>query len=291
VTDKVLFIPLLFFTAYLLKHLRVLREDHSEVFVNYVIYFSLPALTVDLAREIKATRESIGVVLTAWIAIFTGIALSYIIGKGLKMPSARLRTFILLSSFGNTAFLGYPFSWAYFGERGFIYAVLYDQLGSFLAVITAGFLIAVGRIEVKEILTFPPLIALGIGLAIKNQSLPPFLEHFLDLSGNSLIPAVLFALGLRFSLKDMTRSSVYPLFVVSIKMLAIPVILASLITAGGFVDMPYKVAVLQSAMPPMVMAGILAMKYGLDVPLAVSSITLGIILSFFTVPLLMSLVL
>ncbi len=39
----------------------------------------------------------------------------------------------------------------------------------------------------------------------------------------------------------------------------------------------------------MVMAGILAIKYGLDVPLAVSSITLGILVSFFTVPLIMSL--
>ncbi len=288
-TDRVLFIPLVFFSAYLLKHLRVLRAEHSDVFVNYVIYFSLPALTLDLAREMEPTRESIGVVITAWSAVFLGIAISYLAGKGLRLSPLTLRTFILLSAFGNTAFLGYPFAWAYFGEGGFIYAVLYDQIGSFFAVITVGLLVAVGRIDLREILTFPPLIALVLGILTRNYNFPGFLESFLDVAGNSLIPAVLFALGLRFSLKDAARSSFYPIFVISIKMIAVPVIVSVVVTTLALTQMPFKVAILQSAMPPMVMAGILAIKYGLDVPLAVSSITLGILVSFFTVPLIMSL--
>ena len=288
-TDKVLFIPLIFFSAYILKHLRILRVEHSDVFVNYVIYFSLPALTLDLAREMEPTRESIGVVVTAWLSVIAGMTIAYLAGKGLRMSSMRLRTFMLLSAFGNTAFLGYPFAWAYFGEAGFIYAVLYDQLGSFIAVITLGLLVAVGRIDLREILTFPPLIALVLGILLREYNFPGFLESFLDVAGNSLIPAVLFALGLKFSITDIARSSFYPLFVVTLKMIALPVIISAVLTALSLTQIPFKVAVLQSAMPPMVMAGILAIKYGLDVPLAVSSITLGILVSFFTVPLIMSL--
>jgi predicted permease len=288
VIDKILFIPLIFFSSYLLKITGVLKKEHSEIFVNYVIYFALPALTFDLAREMELSGPSMGVVLSAWGIIGAGIALSSIVGKALKLPSRTLRSFILVSSFGNTAFLGYPYALAYFGEKGFLYAVLYDQLGSFLAVITLGFLIALGKINIKEIVTFPPLLALIAGFVLRDLALPEWFERFLDISGSSLIPTVLFALGLSFSFGDLKKSLWLSFVVVSIKMLILPVLLGIFFFATGLTGEAFRVALLQSSMPPMVMAGVLAIRYGLDSGVAVSSIALGILASFFTTGIIMT---
>ncbi len=285
--DKILFIPIIFFTAYLFKVFKIMKENDSNVFVNFVIYFALPAITFDLARDMTLGGKSAGVVLTAWSSIILGIAISWVVARAIGLSPSSARSFILVSSFGNTAFLGYPYALAYFGEQNFIYAVLYDQLGSFLMVITVGFILAVGKIELKEVLTFPPLIALVAGFVLKDQSFPQWLEKFLDISGSSLIPTVLFAMGLRFSFDDLRRAFLISAIVVSIKMVIVPLLTGGLLFATGLWGEPFRVALLQTSMPPMVMAGVLALKYNLDHKIAVSSIALGIILSFFTTTLIM----
>jgi hypothetical protein len=48
--------------------------------------------------------------------------------------------------------------------------------------------------------------------------------------------------------------------------------------------LPYKVAILQLAMPPMVLASIYLIDADLEKDFAVSSVAIGIILSFLSVP-------
>ncbi len=286
--DKVLFVAFIFLIAYILKIYGVFKEEHSKTFIDYVIYFSLPALVIQKIREVGVSGDSAGVVLIAWSIILISILISLFIGKFLKLEDKSMRAFVLVSSFGNTAFMGYPFTFAFFGDEGLRYAVLYDQLGSFLLVISLGFFVATGRFSIKEVLIFPPLLALIFGFLIKEVELHPVIHTFLDVSGKSLIPVVLFAIGLKFSpshIFDSIKGASLALF---IKMFLAPLIVFVFLKAFSFSSLNYKVAFLETAMPPMVMAGVLAIKYGLDEKLAVSAITLGIILSFFTVPFFLS---
>ncbi|MEN3039749.1 MAG: AEC family transporter, partial [Candidatus Kryptonium sp.] len=46
----------------------------------------------------------------------------------------------------------------------------------------------------------------------------------------------------------------------------------------------YMVSVLESAMPTMIMASVLVLKYGLNHNLAFASAGIGIVISFFSVP-------
>ena len=283
--ERVLFVALIFLLAYALKLLRVFREEDTGAFINYVIYFSLPALVFGKVREVELTADAVGVVLSAWLVILSSLLISFIVGRLLQMESGTLKAFVLVSSFGNTAFMGYPFTFALFGDEGLRYAVLYDQLGSFLLVVSVGFLIATGRFSLREVILFPPFVALVLALLSRPLELPAFLSVFIDTSGKSLIPVVLFSLGLKFSPKHLLDSIKNALLTVSLKMLLVPLLVLIGLKTFGLDTLNYRVVLLESAMPPMVMAGVLAIKYGLDERLAVSAITLGILLSFFTVPL------
>lgn len=287
--ERVLFVALIFLMAYMLKLTGIFREEHSKVFIDYVLYFSLPALVVQKVREINPAGESLLVVLIAWACITLSLLLSYALGRAMGLGSASLRAFMLVSSFGNTAFMGYPFTFAFFGDEGLTYAILYDQLGSFLLVVSIGFLVATGSFSVREVILFPPFLAFSVGFLSRGVPLPDTVQTFLEVSGKSLIPVVLFAVGLRFTPQHLLGSFRETAAALSLKMVFVPLLLLILLKAADLEGTPYRVALLETCMPPMVMAGILAIKYGLDEKLALSSIAAGIVLSFFTVPLFLSL--
>lgn len=100
----------------------------------------------------------------------------------LKWDRATTGCFLLLIALGNTSFLGLPIVQAFFGDTGIPFALLYDQLGSFLALAIYGsFILAVyGRQGgkqnpasiVKKIFMFPPFIALILAFLLRGITYP-----------------------------------------------------------------------------------------------------------------------
>ncbi len=288
VYESLVFVLFIISSAYLLKKLRVFSSEDSYIFVNYVIYFALPLTIIKNFSRLEFEKDLILIPIFAWISILLGLTFSFLVGKYLSLPDKTFKAFLLISSFGNTAFMGYPFSYALFGEKGLTYAIIFDQLGSFILVITVGLFITIGKFSFRSLITFPPFIALCLSFLLRDFSFPGYIEHFLEVSSASLIPVILFALGLRFELtKDL--SSLKPLTAaLAIKMLIVPLCILSILKIFSLEGLPYKVVLLESSMPPMVFAGVLALKYNLDFRLAFSAITFGIPLSFFVVPLLIN---
>jgi len=165
------------------------------------------------------------------------------------------------------------------------FAIIYDQLGSFPMVITLGLFLAVGSFNLKELILFPPFIALILSFLLHGVEFPEFFENSVGIISGSLIPVILFSLGLRLNFKDMKSDYRTLLLALFVKMFLVPTIILIFIKMFKFTSLPYRVALVESAMPPMVFAGVLALKYELDFKLAFSAITSGIILSLFTVPL------
>ena len=283
--ESLVFILFIIIFAYLLKKLKVFSSEDSQVFVNYVIYFALPITIIRNFSHLKFEDDLILIPIFAWISVLLGLTVSFLVGKYLSLPEKTLKTFLLISSFGNTAFLGYPFSYALFGENGLTYAIIFDQLGSFTLVITLGLFITIGRLSLKSLLTFPPFIALCLSVLLRGFSFPGYIERFLEVSSASLIPVILFALGLRFNPVEGFSSPKPLIAALTIKMLIVPSCILIILKIFSLEGIPYKVVLLESAMPPMVFAGVLALKYNLDFRLAFSAITLGIPLSFLVVPL------
>ncbi len=279
---KILSVPLLILSAYLLKKAGLFREGDSRVFVNYVIHFALPATILSTLTGIKVSRELLLVVISAWIVVAFSLGASFLVGKFLSLKGKALRTFLIVSSFGNTAFLGYPFAHAVGGEEALRYAIVYDQLGSLPLVLTVGFYLASGSTSAGQILRFPPFWALVIALFLPSPLPYPLLGFLLTVKG-SLVPVILFSVGLKLNLSriETGRRLLLALFVKQVLSPLFALLLVQLFSLEG---MAARVVVLESAMPTMVFAGVLAIRYGLDLSLTVSSITLGIGLSLITVP-------
>jgi Predicted permeases len=160
----------------LLKHFGVFQKEQEKVLINYVMYFALPILAFKEGHQIKLGLEVIKISLLAWASIVLCMLVAYIIARLYKLSNKDLRTFLLVSSFGNTAFLGYPYASSYFGQEGLQIAIIYDNLGSFLMVSFLGVMVASGKPDLKEVLLFPPFLGLVFGFVFKVIPLHPSLE-------------------------------------------------------------------------------------------------------------------
>jgi predicted permease len=268
----------------LLKHFGVFQKEQEKVLINYVIYFALPILAFKEGHQIKLGLEVIKISSLAWASIVLCMSVAYIIARLYKLSNKDLRTFLLVSSFGNTAFLGYPYASSYFGQEGLQIAIIYDNLGSFLMVSFLGVMVASGKPDLKEVLLFPPFLGLVFGFVFKGIPLHPSLDKALDFVALSTLPVILFALGLSLSLSGIRDHLKFSLLAILIKV-SVSVFVVSLV--GRFMELSpiaFKVSLLESAMPPMMFSAVLALRYNLNPNLAFASVGLGMVLSFFYVP-------
>ncbi|ADC89167.1 Auxin Efflux Carrier [Thermocrinis albus DSM 14484] len=277
-----IFLPLL--AGYILRRW-VFKEEDARVLINYVLYFALPITSFMAAHRLGINREVISIVLLAWSSIIFCILLAWLVGKLFSIKGPTLRSFLLVSSFGNTAFLGYPYTVTLLGKEALPYAVIYDNLGSFLLVSSVGITVATGRPDIRRVITFPPFLALLIGFITRPIEIPPYLYHAMELVSSSLPAVILFSMGLLLNLSHLKRGWGKVLGALLIKMGVSPLLTAWILQHTTLPDPAYKTVLLQSSMPPMLMAGVLSVRYGLDVSLAFTSIGAGMLISFLTVPL------
>jgi len=268
----------------LLRHFGVFQKEQEKVLINYVMHFSLPILAFKAGHQINLGVEVIKVSVLAWVSIVLCMLVAYFIARLYKLSNKDLRTFLLVSSFGNTAFLGYPYAFSYFGQEGLQIAIIYDNLGSFLMVSFLGVMVASGKPDLKEVLLFPPFLGLVLGFVLKGIPLHPSLDKALDFVALSTLPVVLFALGLSISLSGIRDNLKFSFLAILIKV-SVSIFAVSLV--GRFMELSpvaFKVSLLESAMPPMMFSAVLALRYNLNPNLAFASVGLGMVLSFFYVP-------
>lgn len=200
---------------------------------------------------------------------------------------------MMLASFGNTGFLGYPFVVSIYGEEALRYAVIFDQLAMFLPIyLLAPVLVSYGqgtssiRLDIKKIILFPPFIAMAVGVIAKGVYVPPAVLDICQTLGKTVIPLIMFSVGMNIRI-----SSLWDRFrdiggVLLIKNIITPILmLLAVVVANYDLTLPVKVAILEMSMPPMVLASIFIINANLDKELAVSSVATGIVFSFLSVPL------
>ncbi len=288
-----LFSVLLFFIlGYLSRKFNIFDEKSADTLIRFIIFFAFPSLVIYNVYYLDLKRSFFFVIISGWLVILFSIFLSLVIGRYMEFDRVKLSSFIMMASFGNTSFLGFPFQLALIGEEGLRYAVVFDQLASFLPVsLISPFILSYGQssgnigIDIKKVITFPPFIALLSAFMIKGIYIPEFVLNGLKMLGLTVIPLALFSIGinLRFSkvrerIKDIS-------VVIFIKMIFVP--LFALVVLYLFSVKPetqWLSFIVEISMPPMVLASILVIGAGLDRDLAVSSVGIGIIISFITVP-------
>lgn len=272
------------------KSFRLLKAGDAEVLNKLIVYLFLPALIFDAFRGaeipvsffmISAAALSIGVV---------SLGIAYAVGKIANIKNGILGGVLLVSSVGNTGYLGYPLTQAILGSENLIRAVFYDIFGTVVFIFTVGLYIAetYGSGEkinkFREIVTFPPLIALGIGYLARDLSLPGFITDLISLLAVATIPLIMISIGLSLT-GERPGKFLKPILVVSfIKLFMAPV---AAVVAGKMIGLDqtsFKVLVLEASMPIAMLTSIIALKFGLRADFVSTAILTTTVLSLITVP-------
>ena len=272
---------------------KIVKEDISRELTEFVIYFSLPALALSKIRHLEFNDIIFKVIGIAYVAMLIAFVLSLTLGKLMKLSRKDLATFMMVAIFGNTSFVGFSYIESLYSMKEVVYALVYDQLGTFVALLTFGIVIiswgndkkeTQSRHVFKQIFLSPPLIAIVVAVYFHGVDFPNYLEGILDKLQATLIPLVTIIVGMKLELKSLGsyfKENVLALF---IKMFLTPLAMLGLMHL--FFDMTKtwsKVTFLEIAMPPMTMATVYAIKGGLNKNLAINALALGIIVSFVSI--------
>lgn len=289
--DPVLPIAIYLLFGYLFK---IIFQDNSKQLVDFIIYFSLPAIVFSKIYPLQLDTKILWLILMFMAIIFFNLFLSYCVGKMMRLNRVTLATFMIMATFGNTSFIGFSYIDAFYGQDYIVYGVIYDIFGSFLLLVSVGMIIITwgsGRKNSvlnisKSIFLFPPMIMFIITIFAKNFEIPKFLIYTSTNLGATLVPIAMIAIGMKLELKHIFTKLHIVTVAVVLKMLIIPIIVLFVFKYFYGIDETWvKVTIIEVAMPPMTMAAVLAIKGGLDEKIAINSLVLGVIVSLFTITL------
>lgn len=276
----------------LLQRVKQIPENSATSLNLYVIYVALPALVLLEIPRLSFSHQAIVTVIAAWVIMVFSASLTWVTARLLSWSREVTGALMLLVTLGNTGFVGIPLIEAHLGGDALPYAILYDQLGTFIALNTVGIALAgyysssrgsVGSI-VRNIVIFPPFIALILAFLVNLLWVyPDWLEGALARISSTLVPVIMVAVGLqwRFSLK---REHLSPLL---LGLFYILIMTPSFAWCGLWLlnidGVAAQVIVLEAAMPAMISAGVLAATHNLAPRLAAALVGYSILLGLVTV--------
>jgi hypothetical protein len=268
--------------------------DNSHLVLNtFIIYISLPALTLVQIHGVRLQPALLYAVAMPWLLFLLGTIFFWSIARAMKLTPQTTGGLMLTGGLANTSFVGLPMIAAFYGTSGMATGILIDQLGTYLVLSTVGVTIAAlystrkssGGEIAKRICTFPPFIALLVALLALPFTYPQWLTDVLNRLGDTLVPLALVSVGLQLRL-DQFDGIKAPLAIgLVFKLLLGPLVLAlvyiELLRASGNV---IQITLFESAMGPQIGASIIAIQHGLNPPLITLLVGIGITLSFLTLP-------
>lgn len=266
-------------TGLLLQRMQRFPDNAATTLNLYVVYIALPALILSEIPGLEFTSSALIPVIAAWGIMTLSALLVLGLAAIFRWPRPVLGALMLLVPLGNTGFVGIPLIEAHLGAKAIPYAILYDQLGTFIALNTYGIVVAAYysasgstsvRAIVRTILGFPPFIALLLAFATLGLPYPDWLSKALSRISSTLVPVVMVAVGLQWQLK-LSREYVSPFLVGLLCILAISPAMAWLAMELFQIDgLVAHVVILEAAMPAMISAGVLAISYQLAPKFAAS---------------------
>ena len=261
----------------------------------WLLRVAFPALVLEQIPRLQWDSTLLFAAATPWIVILGAATLIPLVGRRLGWSRASIGALVLTCGLGNTAFIGLPMIQALAGPQALGPALLSDQVGSFLALSTAGVTLAAlyagDRIEPRELLRrlmrFPPFIALVLALLVRQifGGWPEPVSFVLHRLGDTLTPLALFSVGLVFRFGALRGRAQLVAVGLAWKLVLAPLAAVALALVSGVGGLPMTVGVLQAAQGPMITAGILAQEHRLDPELVTLTVGLGILFSFVTAPL------
>jgi len=284
--------------GYGFNRLHIFPEESANILNKFVIFISLPAMILLQIPKLTLSMDILIPVIIAWVVMTVTAILTFFISKRLHFTKEVTGALMLVAVLTNSSFLGIPVINAYLGDEALPFILVYDQMGTFLALATYGIFVAAYysnqseinvRIMAVKILTFPPFVSLIIALFFIGIPFPETISKVLLMLGNTIVPIALVAVGLQLQLK-LPGHEIQPFaLALFIKLMIAPLIALAIVAMAGWTNLAASVSVMEAGMAPMITAGAMASLSGLAPRLSSAIVGYGILLSFFSTALLFKL--
>lgn len=295
----VLSIFLLIFVGAALRRANLLRQSDAQVVNTVIIYATVPALAFGICYGRKLTWEIGAVVLLGLAALLINLVASRGVARLLKLNRPQTGAFMVMSSFGNTTFLGIPVLAAAFhnSPQALLIGIIYSEFATALPVYTLGLWIASKyggtHARIHDLFSpkrLPAIPAMAAGLLLSSAALPkPFLDatHYL---GAATIPLAMISVGLMLSARSF-KGNEWPIVLAGVlKLVCLPAMLYAILTVCGIQGISRQTVVLQAGMPTSVIASVMTARGGSDGPLVASGTLVLTLASLITIPIVVTLI-
>ncbi len=271
-------------------------KTFANVLGKWLFWIGVPISVFGFVRQIELSGAIWLAPVVAWLAMMLCAALAWLWlrfrTKGLS--KATQGSFLLVSSIGNTGYLGYPITLAIAGEQFFAWALFYDLLGSLIwgygiGVMAAAYFADKQSTQVVkkmliQVAINPALWSLVIGLSLRSVRFPRLVEDSLQAIAWGVIIFAIVLIGMRLSQLQISQQVPQIQSSLAIKMAVVPLLFGLILPWLGVEGLARLTVVLQIAMPPAFSTLIVAEAYQLDRELAVSSLATGCCVLLFALP-------
>ena len=264
------------------------------VLTTLVYHLLLPAMVLDVLWVANIGIISFHYMILGVSCILLAMLCAWSIGRLFNFKDKRLGT-IILAVIPNVTYLGLPILDQTFGDWTRSVVIQLDLFAAAPIVFTLGIMIARhygedSSANPKSALSFlnaPPFWAAAIAVILNLNAVvaPTWLLGVLQKLSAAVVPLMLFSLGLALNWKAVIKSNIpYILPVIIIKMLLMPLCAIILVSYLSMEDKYKAAAVLDLAMPSMVLGVIFCDRYRLDSALYAMIVTVTTALSLITLP-------
>ena len=277
--------------GYFINRLNIFSKEAPAILNQFVIYISLPAMIILQVPKLTFSMDTLIPIIVAWGVMGISAILVLLFARIFSFSKEITGSLMLVAILTNSSFMGIPIINAYMGESSLAYILVYDQLGTFIALATYGTFIASyysskSQISFKiitlKVLTFPPFLSLVLALLLMGVEFHPVLSKVLSSFANTIVPIALVAVGLQLQFK-LPKEDLKPFSVaLFIKLIIAPIIAIIICKIFDWNNQASMVSIMEAAMAPMITAGAIASMAGLAPRLSSAIVGYGILISFLT---------
>ena len=291
--SNLLLLILCFLLGVIARRSRALPSDSHRVVTAWVMLVSLPALTFRSIHGVELSSVLLIGSSLVWLVFLVPAAVALWLRSRGGAPGV-LGATALCAGLCNTAFVGLPLLEALGGKEALGPASVVDQLGGFLALFFFAIPFATvfgggklsARASLAKLFKSPAMLALVLALLLRDVAVPPAVDSVLQRLADMLSPLALAAVGWQLDLSAVKGNVGRLVLGLTWKLALAPaMVLAVVWLWRGQLGLTERVLVAQSAMAPMVTAGVVAADHELAPGLASSFIAIGVPLSLLSVPL------
>ena len=293
---EVILVPaLMILFGFILKHKSFLGEDARDILSRIVLYIALPSMIFINLKDANISHEMLFLPILGIITSFILFITAYIYCRARNYSKRTTWTIMLASSLMNTGFIGFPVCLGVFGNEGFLNALFFD-LSTSVMIVIYGVVLAKefggDRQEViRNTVTFIPLWAVIFGLIFNVFNIPLVYvaENILNYFAQATIPLIMLAIGLSLDYRNIRDCLSDSIFVSIFKLALAPAIMFALLLLLNIRGMVFNIAILEAGMSTAGNSLVLAVQYDLDADLMSSLIFATVVISVFTLTVIISL--